>query len=75
MINIEAIDAEAINTVDPGGSMIIIEVINDQCRGNQCRGDQHLILGGLMIVIEAIDTEVINTVDPGRINDCHRGNQ
>ena len=41
MINIEAIDmevidVEAIDSVDPGGrSMINIEVINDQCRGDR----------------------------------------
>ena len=35
MINVVVIDAEAINNVDPGGSStIIIEVINDQCRGD-----------------------------------------
>ena len=40
MINIEVIDAEAFDTVDPGGiSMIIIEVINNQHRGDQCRGN------------------------------------
>ena len=33
MINVEVIDTEVINTVDPGGSTIM-EAIDDQCRGN-----------------------------------------
>ena len=36
MINVEVIETEAIETVDPGGgSMINIEVIDDQCGGDQ----------------------------------------
>ena len=36
MIDVEVINVEAIDTVDPwgGASMIDIEVIDDQCRGN-----------------------------------------
>ena len=40
MINIEVID-----TVDPGGLTIVMEAIDDQCRGNQHWGNWHLILG------------------------------
>ena len=41
MIDIEAINTEAIHTVDPGGrSMINIEVIDTEAINDQCRGDQ-----------------------------------
>ena len=40
MIDVEVIDMEAIDTVDPGGgSMITVEAIDDQYRGNQSGGD------------------------------------
>ena len=34
MINIEVIDTEVTDTVDPGGLTILIEVITNQHRGN-----------------------------------------
>ena len=57
----EVINAEAINSVDPGGgrSMIDVEAIDDQHRGDQHGGDRHCRSweNRSMIDVEAINDQ------------------